>query len=324
MKIIKENIELITESWAKELNGLSKYTQQQIKDYLIKHKIDIEHTEPERRVIEKSSDEALHDGSIVFLIPQTYSGRTYAGDIIGICNGDYFLNPYLYGSDFKDNITGEKVNIDYKNANRVGIRKLLRISKALIYKQVGELADQMIDLQQQRKDAQRGSVDRVTPETKKRYTKYDKSGYALNPDKYKNMLANLDMSRYQEIIDNAFDLFEEIQGKFRQLRGKVLSDEDRADASRSLKYVHTWGNDVADYLSDISRYFYSTINDFDKAYAEWEGLKNKNSEWAQKFTKPQVTKQLKDLRALINDMKVVKKLIDDGKFIDKPKVEEEG
>ena len=302
MKIIKETIVNLNEEWAAALRDANKGAKSAISQWLTNHKIDIEHTDAYKPAQLSSRDGVLHDDSALVIL-RIINGRGTPFHV-ALSNGTYIVDPELYGFGEIDG---------WKMASRVGIRKLLSLADDIvIYKQNAELANQMIDLQKQRKDAKMGTVNRVSPNDWKarRYRKIDKSGYELKPDKYKYMLAANNLAKYQTVIDNAFDIFEELQGKYRELRGKSLKSEIK------FNDLNPWKTDAGSILSDISRYFYEYIDRFDRQYSDWQDYVKKYGEEHTDWNKGQVLNDLKKLKDLTMDMQKVKQAIDNGEFVD--------
>lgn len=141
----------------------------------------------------------------------------------------------------------------------------------------------MRDLQADRRDAKKGSVDRKSQEEidrmrQSRQRMYDKSGYLLNPDKYKDMLAALRISRGESVLEEAKDVYVQLANML--------------DKITSLEYYR--GQEEYDsIMRGILRYY----RDMDSAYKEY--MKNPNDEQDYGWRRTKLTSIIKDLSEYI-------------------------
>lgn len=93
------------------------------------------------------------------------------------------------------------------------------------------------DKRNQRRDAKRGSVDRVDPDQYSYLSYVDKSGYAVDKDKYKKMLAAVNKDAYTKYFDNYISLYNEVQQFLTSIQNAEFSLEDDSEGPK-LTYTN--------------------------------------------------------------------------------------
>lgn len=176
-----------------------------------------------------------------------------------------------------------------KPISRVAKSKVIDMSVDFGYFIKGDGIENAVAKRKSRTDSRFGSLDRDLSKAQTKghfgnwYTAqgYDKSGYKLNKDKYKDMLAQLDLERYETILDDAVDAMSALGGMYRQVRNTYTDSEDKR-----LVY---------DILDSISSKLNRGFADVDRAYLEWQNSISAGQE--SRFTKMNILDCIKKLRA---------------------------
>lgn len=176
-----------------------------------------------------------------------------------------------------------------KPISRVAKSKVIDMSVDFGYFIKGDGIENAVAKRKSRTDSRFGSLDRdlSKAQTKSKYSGnwhtaqgYDKSGYKLNKDKYKDMLAQLDLERYETILDDAVDAMSALGGMYRQVRNTYTDPDDKR-----------W---IYDTLDSIIRELNRGFADVDRSYLEWQDLISNGYEPS--YTERQILNCIKNLR----------------------------
>ena len=126
---------------------------------------------------------------------------------------------------------------------------------------------------------------------------YDKSGYAITGlEKYRKMLADMGVSNYETIIDDAFSTYERLAKALRLCR--------REPEKRDL----------------VSRQSYNLIQmlqRIESAYDRYAEVMDKSEDsWSYDYHKKEVTEYMKQLRGYVRDAKALCDFIESGEPLD--------
>lgn len=126
---------------------------------------------------------------------------------------------------------------------------------------------------------------------------YDKSGYKITGlEKYRKMLADMGVSNYERIIDDAFGVYERLAKALRLCR----RDTDKRDL--------------------VSRQSYNLIQmlqRIESAYDRYaEVMDSSEDSWSYDYHKKEVTEYMKQLRGYVRDAKALCDFIESGEPLD--------
>lgn len=249
-------VKLIKESWLKDFDTfLNTYERDRVRNALLKSAVDIENEDFEEEHFSSSRDPRLRDylNNGGFLVIKIQDGRKE--DMAVIHNGKYIIDPYL-------------TSCGWKNASKCAMRDVLANATEIYALKPSKQRD-IMDLRDQRKLAKQGTVDRyvqgkgiIGGDSKYRDnsygyydSKYDKSGYRLNPNKYKDMLAELGVSNAMSILNQAKDVYVEIANKIYDIDFEADRDNYGFDNYESLM------NRLISNFRDLDYYYKKYINE---------------------------------------------------------------
>jgi hypothetical protein len=126
---------------------------------------------------------------------------------------------------------------------------------------------------------------------------YDKSGYAITGlEKYRKMLADMGVSNYERIIDDAFSVYERLAKALRLCR----RDADKRDL--------------------VSRQSYNLIQmlqRIESSYDRYAEVMDKSEDsWSYDYYKKDVTEYMKQLRGYVRDAKALCDFVESGEPLD--------
>lgn len=270
----------LNENWPPILNNLSKYTKGIIRKELLKKGYDIQNTPSTLTKITSGRDPRLKSGFVVFL---------WRGNPVGAyVDGEKLFTEYI------------RVDSDYVDLNKLSWSKILAAVDGVYYMPLDqEASTAMKDKQTARRQAQQGQVIRYnnkrpdgtynksvsvsTAGPWSKYIKVDKSGYEINPDKYKDMLADLQIPRATELLKQAKDVYTKLAPRL----GDFIEDYKKSEE-----------------YEDIMRAIPRLFRELDKKLKEYEKTKKDYGvEFADIWDKAKVTEYIKTLKKYINSGK---------------------
>lgn len=268
----------IYESWPPVLNQIrSRPDKDRIRNALNKAGIDIENTPYQEVVITSGRDPRLKGKNLVIFEVQNKG--------IGVWfNGKALQDVYIYA--------------EQKNLFQLSWAKILSYSKRITSVEFDEkLAAELKAKKDARADAKKGMEVRYTKKNKPRWAQIDKSGYVLNPNKYKDMLARMNVDNGVKILQDAKDIYVRVS----QNIDKIDWDADsRGSTFESYQYV----------MQEIPRIFASlsrSLKAYESAKDQLEKAKKygdsdnpaEDAEWYVRYHKESVTKDIKELKAIL-------------------------
>ena len=143
-----------------------------------------------------------------------------------------------------------------------------------------EISKAMKDKQAARASAQAGTVNRYTAKNKPKRALIDKSGYIFDPNKYKNMLADIQLSQGTDVLKRAKETYV-----------KLANNIDKVDFENDGDYYN---------YEYIVRSLVNIFQNFPKYLKEYEIYKRRGYG---EFAKNQVIESIKLLNDLINKAK---------------------
>lgn len=285
--MISVSVKIINEKWPEAIDQLlSPYEKKNLSSYLVRQGLDIENTDNELVQISNNRDPRLKDGVIIvkFNNAKTFGSRTRP--VVGI---------WFNGQCIKDANLGTDKNWKDIMASRQSWKNLLARDDIEVYMMVidPEVSQAMRNKRANRYNSQNGAIARYRKvkngygmepvdnigksALKSRGIRFDKSGYIEpNPDKYKNMLADLQLSNAQSILDSAADMYKKLAANISKYGG----DDD-------------WGS--GSYVSTMERIL-RCFRDLSRVLKEYNDDK---WEYARNYSKEQVKKSLKDMREIL-------------------------
>ena len=190
-------------------------------------------------LIDKSGDN--HRGEYIVYFPAAYIGSDETITING--RNRYIrsmslkaLAPYVKEYALSVASTGSKTNVRQKQADR--------------------------------NDSKSGSIDRIGKEDRPYYAyvdTYDKSGYIVDPNKYKRLLAQMKSDKYAERLEDLYVVLSDLRSKLRDYMSQddVIPDpkQDRYASKRaSMNTV----NSAYKYYDEAIRYYQYATEELDK------------------------------------------------------------
>lgn len=261
----------IDEAFPPILNKLSRYERDKVRKALTKEGIDIENTPYNLIAITNGRDPRLKGKNVVVF---EIIGRE--PQIAVWFNGEFLADPYIY----------------YKNSNisKLSWKTILGITTRIFSMEFDKSSAQALKQKQaDRKEAQRGLVQRYNIKNKPRYVQIDKSGYVVNPDKYKNMLAKMKINDGPNVLKQA-----------REIYTKLAQNIDKIDWSQDTGY-HNYDNIMTGILrefQDLTR----SLNEFEQ-YKKNPIDKDDEERWWGKNLENKVANSIKRMRDILNKAK---------------------
>lgn len=187
------------------------------------------------------------------------------------------LDPNVYDDAFGPNNNGwhsvKASALSYKNLASITIE----------YGYIDKSKDSTTDKKKDRENARKDSVER-NPKMGQNWSEYsqkwlttrgyDKSGYKLNPDKYINMLANMDVNDTEKAsrrIEMYYNQIEDIKSKI--VKELSASSKDLANKSGKGSFSRSKFGDLSDALEYLNR----AIEDYKSLLKSIEDLKKNTS-----------------------------------------------
>ena len=264
---ILESKKLIEKQLDDVLTGpVSGYNRTTVVQYLAQYGLDIENT----TFVETDPSELKKDQNILFIFAMTvskFNPKTYER------TPQLYYRTCLYAKgkkQFADTLRKQDDYVD-RNGNRLpgGNKDLSNASfKFLVtYCYAAYVLDDELvwstDKRKQRQDAQKGSIERYKTGTGAMdyYTgdKIDKSGYVIEKDKYRKMLATIHKDAYRKYFDEAIDLYNAATEKLESDVRKGMSLDADSDTTRmsysDQKILQSFIGDIKSNLINFAAQF---------------------------------------------------------------------
>lgn len=258
-------IRRLTEAWAPSLNSLRRPEKEIVRKELTKAGIDIENTPYKEVYITNGKDPRLKGMNVVIF-------ELYRGGVAVWFNNKFIVDSYIYPEG--------------KNLSRLSWKTILSYATRIISIEFDEQAAQRLkDKQAKRKESQSGMLQRFTPQNKPRYAKIDKSGYIVDPRKYRDMLAKMKLKDAPKVLEQAKAMYVKLAGNI-----------DKVD----------WENDRDYYNYDtVMKGIVNEFQSLTRALGEYERYKQRKKDeglekWWSEHLESQVTGAIMNLRDWLN------------------------
>lgn len=282
-------IKIINEKWPAAIDQvLDSKDKKNLANILQRKGLDIENTDSELIQISSNRDPRLKDGIIIVKFNDA-GGAWSRGPRVGV---------WVDGQCVQDALLGTDKNYKDILASNQSWKSLLARSDIEVYRMVIDPAinQAMRDKQAARRDSQSGitpryktdgnmyqmdPVDGIGPKLKSRYriNNVDKSGYVVNPNKYTDMLAELQINGAQKILDDAASLYKRLANNI----DKYGTEDDWMSGSYSST------------MDRILRCF----RDLNRVLKDYN---NPDSyDYSKRYAREQVKSYLKDMRQIMKD-----------------------
>lgn len=181
----------------------------------------------------------------------------------------------------------------HRSIDKVAKSTVLSMCDEFGYFVKGDGSDNVVNKRKARTDARAGAVDRDRSKAQYKstyngtwntYSGYDKSGYKLDPGKYAEMLADMNLSKHETIMNDAIAVATECIQIMSVIRQNYTNSDDRR---RLLSTVSNWINRINSYFSDLDNY-----------YASWQRELDHGLDYDDSFYKDGAISAIKDLRAV--------------------------
>lgn len=135
--------------------------------------------------------------------------------------------------------------------------------------------------QTDRNNAKSGSIDRIDKDNRYAYgydTKFDKSGYIVDPNKYVRLLAQLHQQDYANRLEDLYVVLTNIKNKIKDF---MSADDFLPDAKDDTSAYSVDSKSKARYFSQISKNYNDAIANYKHAIDELDNIsKSKNAKWS--------------------------------------------
>ena len=265
---ILESKKLIEKQLDDVLTGpLSGYPDITVVKYLASYGLDVENT----TFVETDPSELKKDQNILFIFALStnrYNSKTNEREPV------LYYRTCLYAKGtkkFADNLSKNDTYVDRNgNALPYGNKDLSNASfKFLVtYCYAAYVLDDELvwstDKRKQRQDAKKGSIERYKTGAGMDFysgDRIDKSGYVIEKDKYRKMLATIHKDAYRKYFDEAIDLYnaatEKLESDVR--KGMSLDADADSDTTRmsysDQKILHSFIGDIKSNLINFAAQF---------------------------------------------------------------------
>ena len=219
---------------------------------------------------EKGKLDNIGDDEYIAMLIDT-SGDEHKGDYIV-----YFPAAYI-GNDETIYINGRNRRID-----SMSLRALAPYVKEYAHT-VGNVdaGRNVRQKQTDRDNAKSGSVDRIDKTNRYNYgynTKFDKSGYIVDPDKYVKLLAQLHQQDYANRLEDLYVVLSDVKNKIKDF---MSADDFLPDAKDDTSAYSVGSKSKAKYFNEISKNYNNAISNYKHAIDELDNIsKSKNAKWS--------------------------------------------
>lgn len=265
---ILESKKLIEKQLDDVLTGpLSGYSGITVVKYLASYGLDVENT----TFVETDPSELKKDQNILFIFAATrskFNPKTYER------TPQLYYRTCLYTKGQKQFASTLRREEDYVDRNGnilpMGNKDLSNASFNFLVKNCYTayvLDDELVwstDKRKQRRDAKQGSIDRRGPNefyagAWNSNLSLDKSGYVIDKDKYKKMLAAVHKDAYRKYFDEAIDLYNAVTEKLESDIKKSMSLDADPDTKHMLssdqKILQSFIGDIKSNLINFAAQF---------------------------------------------------------------------
>lgn len=132
-----------------------------------------------------------------------------------------------------------------------------------------------------RNNAKSGSIDRIDKDNRYAYgydTKFDKSGYIVDPDKYVKLLAQLHQQDYANRLEDLYVVLSDVKNKIKDF---MSADDFLPDAKDDTSAYSVGSKSKAKYFNEISKNYNNAISNYKHAIDELDNIsKSKNAKWS--------------------------------------------
>ena len=132
-----------------------------------------------------------------------------------------------------------------------------------------------------RANAKSGSVDRIDKTDRYSYgynTKFDKSGYIVDPDKYVKLLAQIHQQDYANRLEDLYVVLSDVKNKIKDF---VSADDFLPDAKDDASAYTVNSKSKSRYFTQISNNYNDAISNYKYALGELDNIsKSKNADWS--------------------------------------------
>lgn len=214
------------------------YQDSTVVKYLASYNIDIENT-----TFTKTDPSALKkDQDILFIFAlqsETYNSDTSEYEPIlyyRTClykHGEKYIANQLNRRDTFINSKGNQLSLGNKDLSNASFNFLVKNCYAAYVLDLKSSRQKKMD----RRDARSGSVDRIDPDTDlyDRNLYVDKSGYVVDKNKYRKMLAAVDKEHYVKYFDAYINLYNDVQEFLTSIQNAKFSLE--SDPESGVSYT---------------------------------------------------------------------------------------
>lgn len=181
----------------------------------------------------------------------------------------------------------------YRSIEKVAKSTVLSMCDEFGYFVKGDGSDNVANKRKARTDARDGAAVRDYSKSQykdtydgrwRTYHGYDKSGYKLDPGKYAEMLADMNLSKHETIMNDAIAVATECMQIMSVIRQNYTSSDDRR---RLFSTASNWINRINSYFSDLDNY-----------YASWQRELDHGLDYDDSFYKDGAISAIKDLRGV--------------------------
>ena len=135
--------------------------------------------------------------------------------------------------------------------------------------------------QTDRNNAKSGSIDRISKDNRYTYgyaTKFDKSGYIIDPNKYVKLLAQIHQQDYANRLEDLYVVLSDVKNKIKDF---MSADDFLPDAKDDTSAYSVDSKSKAKYFSQISKNYNDAIANYKHAIDELDNIsKSKNAKWS--------------------------------------------
>ena len=235
----------IDEAFPPILNNLATPSKKIVRDRLTRAGIDIENTPYELVTITDGRDPRLKgNGVVIFEI----ADKTMWNNVGVWFKNEFIVNPYVAKYD--------------KNLSQMSWKTILEISKRIIVMEFNEESAAALKAKRaERATLQKDVVKRYDPKKDKlRGMRIDKSGYAIDPNRYKKMLADMKMKNVPALLQQAKEVYVKLANNIDKIN---WTEETNLSSFESY-----------DYITKEIVYCFQNLN---KRVAEYENYKKNHS-----------------------------------------------
>lgn len=218
--------------------GYSGYRDSTIAKYLASYNIDVENTTFTRT----DPSELKKDQDILFIFAiesYVFNSKTKERELhYRTClykHGEKYIANHLDREDTFIDSKGNRLSLGNKDLSNASFKFLVNNCYAAYVLDLKSSRQKKLD----RRDARSGSVDRIDPDTDlwDSDLSVDKSGYVVDKNKYKKMLAAVNKESYIKYFDTYINLYNEVQEFLTSKQNAKFSLESDPESS-GLTYTN--------------------------------------------------------------------------------------